>query len=937
MIRFINFTYSLLLLFPFSINAQVLNGTVTANGNPTNGAYIVVPKENIDQYTDWDGNYTLHLTPGSHEIIISYIGYEKQTFEIHLKEGEEKHVTTEVNLTCENKAISIDTQSTFHLALPVDDISEERLRLTGHNTLEKVMNNILPSFNAVNTPNNLATRILEPYEFRGMGPSRTLILVNGKRKNASSMLYLERTPGYGESAVDINAIPLSAIESMEIIKGGGSARYGSGAIAGVMNIITKKKNNGPSITMTGGITGKGDGESYGFSFNNGSNLGKKTVLNYTVELSKITSANRSGKVDVEGEFSDFIYIYPGNPDYNPYFEEIAALNEAGKQDLENFLREYPSALNKSGPPETTAAKFALSVNSNISAKTSLYGHGNFAFKAINSVGIYKNHYWRTLSQDPYLQDFFYNGPNGEYIGYQPILKGNLSDYNGTIGLKNSYNNWITDISFTVGSNKQSYLLKNSVNRSYLQNPDGTNKYRENSPTTFNVGGTQFQHYIGNIDVVKNLHEKLKIHLGGEYKHEMYMIEEGEEGSYEERGSDGFRGTEPRFSGNFSRYNIGGYAGLHSYITDHFHVNGTARVDHYDVIGKMFVWEFNSNYSFLKNKNFTIRASISTAFNAPSLHQIHTQKSREYFNFWGNYEDRLFNFHSEEGQTFGLPQLHAERSKNISLGFLVKPNSKWNISWDFYQIKLKDRIILSNAIGRPDGESLNDLEEELNSFLNNYNFYRINFFINALNTRTSGIDFVTNYRDISIGKSTLGLVFALNYTFKNEKTSSNFAALEEEIDQYLTNPSQEALYFSSQPKYKVNFSINYQFLRSNRMKIILNNTLFGPTTFRQVGLKKGLYTEFEPKLITDIGLRYRLSKVVTVTANVNNLLNILPKWNFKADPGSEAEERLNENDEAYLQNESNIITFNQRFSQMTNSGFHINQLGTICNLTIDVEF
>ncbi len=148
-----------------------------------------------------------------------------------------------------------------------------------------------------NTPVNDATSLLDPYEIRNMGPSRTLILINGKRKNLSSLLYVQTSPGRGETGADISAIPTDAIERVEILRDGASAQYGSDAIAGVMNIILKKNTNGGSVTVRTGVTSEGDGEMLGVSLNNGSTVGDKGFVNYTVDFSKVNCLIRPGTVD----------------------------------------------------------------------------------------------------------------------------------------------------------------------------------------------------------------------------------------------------------------------------------------------------------------------------------------------------------------------------------------------------------------------------------------------------------------------------------------------------------------------------------------------------------------------------------------------------------------------------------------------------------------
>ncbi|MFZ1749044.1 MAG: ferric enterobactin receptor, partial [Saprospiraceae bacterium] len=119
----------------------------------------------------------------------------------------------------------------------------------------------------------------------------------------------------------------------------------------------------------------------------------------------------------------------------------------------------------------------------------------------------------------------------------------------------------------------------------------------------------------------------------------------------------------------------------------------------------------------------------------------------------------------------------------------------------------------------------------------------------------------------------------------------------------------------------------------KLGLQLNNTLFGPTTFRQQGLTDGLFTEFATKIVTDLGITYQTSKNSTLSININNLLNVLPEWSFKADSGKES--LLS--DAALLKANSNAITFNQRYSQMTYDGYHFSQLGTMFNAALNIRF
>src|ERR1051326_2181691 len=141
--------------------------------------------------------------------------------------------------------------------LPVDNVDFPTLRSTGQISFDKTLQYRVPSFNTVNTPVNDATTLLDPYEIRNLGPSRTLILINGKRKNLSSLVYIQTSPGRGETGADLSAIPIDAIKRVEILRDGASAQYGSDAIAGVMNIILKDRFDAPTLRLNTGVSSRG--------------------------------------------------------------------------------------------------------------------------------------------------------------------------------------------------------------------------------------------------------------------------------------------------------------------------------------------------------------------------------------------------------------------------------------------------------------------------------------------------------------------------------------------------------------------------------------------------------------------------------------------------------------------------------------------------------
>ncbi len=896
---------------PLLIGAQTVSGMITDGDDPVIGATISAGSS-MGTVSDVDGKYSLDLkSAGTYTLTISYIGYDSETREVTLAAGE--NATLNINLesgaTNLEELIVVGTRtaprSNTTTPLPVDVFRSKDLISTGQATFDKALQYRVPSFNTVQTPVNDATSLLDPYEIRNMGPSRTLILINGKRKNLSALLYTQTSPGRGETGADISGIPVDAIKRIEILRDGASAQYGSDAIAGVMNIILKDDDEAGSFTLRTGITSEGDGEMYGIALNNGSKFGRDGFLNYTLDLSRTNLANRPGTVSAEGEAGDF---------------------GADLADVQSFLSDYPDAGNINGSPETTASKVAVNFGNNITDNTEIYGDAAYIYKRVNSFANYRTPYWRTEEDFPYLADFFPNGPNGEYIGYVPTFEGLLNDYNGTLGFRTKKDGWIADLSFTVGGNQQTYKVNNSHNRNGTLNPDGTFRYRENSPINFDPGGTRFTHTVGNIDITRRLSDKVGIAFGSEFRNENFTVIEGQLSSYEDGGADSFAGADPRNSGKFNRYNFGGYADAAFDITDDFLVNATVRLENYSDFGNAFVYKLSSRYKFNDDK-ITVRASFSTGFKAPTLHQIFTQKAQYSFvPGQGIQVGGLVNNVSREARLLGLPSLDPEQSTNFTLGVGLRPSDDLSITIDYYNIRVEDRIILSTEIGGTDGGGT-----ELDQILTDNNLSDLSFFVNGIDSRTSGLDFVANYRGLKLGENILSVNLSGNYVIQNERDGDvKNPAIVAGAGQSVANQTQEALFFTSRPKFKAILGLSTDL---GKLGISLNNTVFGPTTFYQQGLDAGIFTEFNTKVVTDLAFNYGISDKTTLSLNINNLLNVLPEWEFKSE--TDGDSRLN--DTEFLQGQSNLITFNQRYSQMTYDGYHFSQLGTMLSAALNVRF
>ena len=896
------FTIAFMFMLPLGLMAQTIKGKVTdTSGSALPYMNVLVKGTTTGTTTSDSGEFSLTVKSLPVTIVVSSIGFKTKEvtvttnsfLTIAIEEGDES--LGEIIITGSRTAPRSSTDS----PLPIDVVGVKELLSTGQTTFDKALAFKIPSFNTVQTPVNDATSLLDPYEIRNMGPSRTLVLINGKRKNVSALLYTQDSPGRGETGTDISAIPVDAIKSIEVLRDGASAQYGSDAIAGVINIILKDNVSRGSATLRSGITSEGDGEMFGISINNGSSIGDdKGFVNYTVDFSKVGLANRPGTVSAKGE------AYGGTG----FGADLA--------DVQEFLSRRPDAGNINGSPETVATKFLINGAYDLSEESTLYFNAAYVFKKVNSYANYRTPYWKVATGDlAYLQDLFPSNERGGFDGYVPTFEGVLNDFNATLGIKRRVNDWNVDSSITFGGNEQTYKVNNSHNAS-----DG---YQALSPTSFDPGGTSFNHIVGNLDVSRLLSDKVSIGMGAEFRNENFEVIAGKVSSYEGGGSDSFSGNDIKNSGIFNRYNLGGYFSLDYDVSDAFLLSGTVRGENYSDFGNTFVYKFSSRYKL--SDKYTMRGSISSGFRAPSLHQIYTEKSQYSFADGGGIDVvGLVNNVSPKARELGIPKLTPEKSTNITVGFGGKITNNINFTVDYYKIDVEDRVIYTNQIGKNQ------------------------FFINGFDTTTSGIDFVSSISNIEIGAGKLDLNLSGNYTIDNKRTQDVPMIDVKNDDGSVTafpvlDRSNLALMFTSRPETKWILGANYEI---NKVGFAINNTYFGKTTFKQKFMSSDLRTEFTPKIITDLAINFKASEKLTIAFNVNNLLNILPEWAFKAENAA-GQAIINDTSVisiadggsglTQLQNEANAITFNGRYSQMTYDGSHFSQLGTMFNLSLNYQF
>jgi iron complex outermembrane receptor protein len=892
---------ALLLLCSATATAQgVLKGIVKSeSGEPLSNASIIVSGNKGGTSTDTTGEYRLSLPAGTYKVFVTSVGFNPTSLSVKI---DNSTVTRDIVLQfavadLSEVVVAVGSrasQRTFTTTpLPVDNINAAELQTTGQLSFDKALQLRVPSFNTVNTPVNDATSLMDPYEIRNMGPSRTLILINGKRKNPSALVYIQTSPGRGETGSDLASIPTEAIKRVEILRDGASAQYGSDAIAGVMNIILKDRFEYTNLKIASGVTHKGDGFSLLTSLNGGANFGSKGFINYTINFQRENKTNRSGNVDAEGDNND-----------------LSAGTSASLPEVQAFLARFPDAKNISGTPTSTATRFLVNAGIPVSENTLFYANAAYIYKKVQSFANYRTPYWK--------QDYgLLHAAGTEYLGYGPTFEGDLNDYNATVGFKTNKNGWMHDISFTTGGNKQLYTVENTVNHSLAAK----------SPIRFKPGGYAFNHVVGNIDISKEVTDKLSIGFGSEFRSENYQIFAGDTASYSGEGANSFPGVNEINAIKVNRFNIGGYFDLSYDITKAWLINGTVREEYYSDFGNAFVWKLSTRVKLADDK-LTLRSSISTGFRAPSLHQINLQIAQQSFVPGQGIQTKgIVSNKSPQAHLLGVPALKPEKSVNFTAGFGLNPTKNFSVTVDYYHIDIKDRIILSSNITNTAAGNT-----ELDAVLRNNGIVGVSFFTNGIRTKTEGIDVVANYKNISVGKTgKLTINLAGNYTLSNE------------LDGNITNPKligdagqstfdyiQEALLLTSRPKYKAVLGGD---LFISKWNFNLNNTLFGPTTFRNDGLSKNLKLEFQTKVLTDLNIGYQFSNRINASIAVNNIFNITPEWKLKS-LNSDGDAILG--DAAQVKKNVNAITFNGRYSMVTYDGSHFSQLGTTFLLTLNFK-
>jgi iron complex outermembrane receptor protein len=840
--------FTFLFLLPLGLMAQTIKGKVTDKLG------ITVPYMNIIEkgtkngtITDDAGEFSITVKNLPTTLVVSSLSFISKEVNVSSK--------SYLTIVVEESNVSLDEivligsrgkpRTTFDSPVPIDNIKISELAQTGKGVLDQQLMFKVPSYNSTQQPISDAAAHFSPADLRGLFPSRTLVLVNGKRKNASALVYSYVTPGRGEVGVDMKSVPSAALERVEILRDGAAAQYGSDAVAGVINLVLKK-SMAPFVNTSYSVTTEGDGEQYQLETGFGVNIADKGYANFTFNYFNQKRTQRAGKVtSVEDEAG--YWGVTNTTDYNT-------------SDLTAFLDRNPSAGFQVGLPDMTITNFSYNTGYTLDEETDteVYSFGTLANRSGSAPQFARVPYWVTGFEQIYPgQDFF-------LAEMAPQIK----DYTLALGIKTVYNGWNFDLSSTMGKNRIDYYITNSFNQSY----------GASSPSDFYNGAHQFSHVVNNLDIVKTFEgendKSISIAFGAEHRTERFVTEEGELASYNDAtpdvgdrtGSESFGGFKPENASNDYRSNIGIYTDISADLSKSFLIGGALRFENYSDFGSNTSWKLNTRWK-TDNEKLALRGSVSSGFRAPSLHQLFYTAITTTLTENGIQQNGILNNSDPALRALGIPKLNPETSSSIGAGVSYRITRKVGITADIYQIDVDDRIALSGQV-TPTGDPASPIDQTLDAV----NVGAAGFFLNAINTRTKGIDIVFSYDYIYLGNGVLSGSIAANFN-KTEVTGTNFPKFIKD------NNLQDAIFSredisrveSWRPRQKIIAAANYKI---NKFTAGISFMNYGKVTYRHASDPSNDAT-YSGKTLTDINFSYGLTDKINFTLGINNLFNIYP--------------------------------------------------------------
>ncbi|AKT31231.1 TonB-dependent receptor [Pseudomonas syringae pv. actinidiae] len=572
---------------------------------------------------------------------------------------------------------------------PIDVISGDSLRSSGSSELGTVLARLIPSINFPRPSLVDGAELTRPAQLRGLSPDQVLVLVNGKRRHTSAFVNLGGAVGRGSAPADLNAIPLSAIDHIEVLRDGASARYGSDAIAGVINIILKSADHGGSISSKYGQYKKGDGIQRQVSGNTGFALGDNGTLNLSGEGANNDYTNRAG-------------------------DDLRASSVGSTT--------YGQQVFRQGEPETHEGKLQYNAEYSFNDAAEFYSFGGYSKRRGETAAFY-----RPSNASNNIAAIY---PNG----YLPLIHGTLEDTTFVAGLRGELvDDWHYDLSANYGKN--SYELRTKTINTSLG---------LNTPRSFDNGTLTNDQKQLSLDLSREFNATwlpypVSVAFGAEYLRQGYQIEAGQAESYFQTGSSGLGGFRAADAGSYLRHNFAQYLDVETNLTEKLGVSAAVRHEDYSDFGSNVSGSLSARYDF--TPQVALRGSVSTGFRAPSLAQQNFTFTSSQLIGSTIQEAGTFPAGSNVAQLLGAEDLKPEKSRNYSLGLVLQPLDSLTVTADVYRIDIQDRISLSSNLVL-NNTAINYLRA---NGVGDINYTSARYFTNATDTSTDGVDLVANYR------------------------------------------------------------------------------------------------------------------------------------------------------------------------------------------------
>ena len=745
----------------------------------------------------------------------------------------------------------VANRTALDTASPVDIISADTLKTTGSTELNQALSVALPSLNFPRPTLTDGTDTVRPATLRGMAPDQSLVLVNSKRRHTSSLVNLNGSIGRGSAAVDLNTVPSAIVKSIEVLRDGAAAQYGSDAISGVVNVRLRTDRTGGEGTITYGAhiseydllnAAPPAGATW-----TGPNSRKRTDgQTTTVSAWKGLPLGETGYITIAAEYKDQNHTERSGYDMRQLYAKVNGAYDPRELTINRFDAWY-------GDPEMQQKTVFVNVGNNLSPDVKVYGWSSYQLRDARSAGYFR------MPQDARNVQSIY--PDG----FLPIIAPTVEDFSAAGGMTWSIGDWDMDTSLVYGQNGMNYDVQNTLNASI----------GPTSKTNFDAGGFSYNQLVYNLTGVRKfdvggLASPLNVAVGAEARREGYELHAGEPDSWRNggvilpsgvpaaSGAQVFPGFRPANASHTSRTAIGVFVDVEANVTDKLLASAAIREEHYNDFGNNLSGKLAGRYDF--TKNFALRGAVQNGFRAPSLQQQSFTSTSTNFVNGIPYEITTFTPNDPVAVALGAKPLKAEKSTNFSLGAVMRL-APFSLTVDAYRINVRDRIVLSENL----------LSAAVRNYIVSQGFTGVGggrFFINGVDTKTRGVDIVASapWNAGAAGRFDFTLAGNFNRTEVTKvPTTAQLAALNPAP--VLFDRVNVLTLEKGQPKNKITASATWKL---NQWGMTARATRYGEVL--SPGTTEAFDFTLKAKTIVDLEARYAFSRQMSLAIGADNLFD-----------------------------------------------------------------